>query len=320
MDRHDINWSGTITALVTPFTREGELDEPAFRRNIELLIQDGVHGVVVTGHTGEFWALTQDEWKRLFRAAMDQVRGRVTVIGGTTAIATAQVIEMTALARELGLDGVLITPSYYVLPTPADIVAHYQAVSDTVEIPIMLYNIPHVTGVDLTPDLVLRLAEIDHVVAVKESSHDFMPLVAMIKTVGDRLRVFAGYPALRGLPAVSMGVDGFISVADTQVMGREGVDLFTFAREGKIAQARTIQYRCIRLIDALNQVNGTFPAPLKAAMNLVGRPGGYPRDPIRPLSADQQQVLRHTLEELGLGEVPVTAGEARGPGAALRER
>jgi len=227
-------------------------------------------------------------------------------------IATAQVIEMTALARELGMDGVMITPPYYVLPTPADIVAHYQAVSDAVDIPILLYNIPHVTGVDLTPELVLRLAEIDHVGAIKESSHDFMPLVAMIKTVGDRLRVFAGYSALRGLPAVSMGVDGFISVADTQVMGREGVDLFMFAREGKIAQARAIQYRCIRLIDALNRVNGTFPAPLKAAMNLVGRPGGYPRDPIQPLTAGQQQMLRGTLQELGLVEPPVAAGEARG--------
>lgn len=311
MDRRDIKWTGTMTALVTPFTRDGQVDEDAFRRNIELLIQDGVHGVVVTGHTGEFWSLTPDEWKGLFRTAMDQVRGRVTVIGGTTAIATRQVIELSAHARELGMDGVMFTPPYYVLPTPADTLAHYQAVSDAVDIPILIYNIPHVTGIDLPPDLLLRLSEIEHVVAVKESSHDFMPLIETMKAVGDRLCVFAGYSALRGLPAIAMGVDGFISVADTQVMGREGVELYTLSREGKIEEARAIQYRCVRLIEALNRSQGTFPAPLKAAMNLVGRPGGYPHDPVRPLTSAQEERLSAALRELNLIGREMVASDGR---------
>jgi 4-hydroxy-tetrahydrodipicolinate synthase len=311
MDRHDIKWTGTMTALVTPFTRDGQVDEDAFRRNIELLIQDGVHGVVVTGHTGEFWSLTVDEWKALFRAAMEQVRGRVTVIGGTTAIATRQVIEMSAYARELGMDGVMFTPPYYVLPTPTDIIAHYQSVSDAVDIPILIYNIPHVTGVNVTTELLLRLSDIERVVAVKESAHDFMPLIEMVRAVGDRIRVFAGYSALRGLPAIAMGVDGFISVADTQVMGREGVDLFTLSREGKIEEARAIQYRCVRLIEALNKTQGTFPAPLKAAMNLVGRPGGYPHDPVLPLTPAQAERLSATLRELNLIGREMVASDGR---------
>jgi 4-hydroxy-tetrahydrodipicolinate synthase len=313
MDRHAIDWNGVMTAVVTPFTKAGEIDEEAFRQNIELLIQDGVHGVVICGHTGEFWTLSPSEWRGVFSAAVDQVRRRVTIIGGTSAISTQRVIEMSAYARELGMDGVMITPPYYVLPTAEDIIAHYRAVSDAVDIPIILYNIPHVTGIGLRPDLVLRLADIEHVVAIKESSHEFEVMVDMLRTVGDRMRVFAGYSALRGLPAVSMGVDGFISVADTQVMGREGVDLFTYSVEGRIADARAIQYRCIRLLDALGRAGGTFPAPLKAAMNLVGRPGGYPREPVQPIEGSRLEGLRAALQALGLLEREAVGSDGRTP-------
>jgi 4-hydroxy-tetrahydrodipicolinate synthase len=300
MDRNDINWEGTYPALVTPFTRDGQVDEQAFRQNIELLIQDGVHGVIVTGHTGEFWALTPKQLRSLFFAAVDQVKGRVTVIGGTTAISTAKVIELTSYAHESGMDGVMFTPPYYVLPTPDDTFKHFEAVSNAVDIPILLYNIPHVTGVHITPDLALRLADIDNVVAIKESTLEFMPTVNMIMTVSDRLRIFAGYTAIRGLPALAMGVDAFVSVTDTQVMGKEGVDLYYASKAGRIEEARRIQYRCIRLQTVLGQVNGTFPAPLKAAMNLVGRPGGYPADPASPIAEDQIPKLRKVLTELGI--------------------
>ena len=171
MDKRSVNWSGVIPALVTPFDAKGAIDERGFVENIEICLGNGVAALVPSGCTGEFWALTAAERVRLFQLTVQAARGRVPVIASTGAVTTQEVIALSTAAQEAGCNGIMVLPPYFVRPTADDLVAHYSAISDAVKLPMMLYNIPN-TGNPLTPELVARLAEIDTVVAIKESSLD----------------------------------------------------------------------------------------------------------------------------------------------------
>lgn len=299
MNDGKVDWKGNFTAVVTPFTEDGDIDETKFVDNIELLLSEGLHGVIVSGCTGESWSLEADERLRLFKLAVEAVKGRGPVIAGTGGIVTRKVMELSRAAKEAGVDGVMILPPYYAMINDKEVVAHYQAVSDGARVPILLYNIPRRTGINLTPDLCKRLADIEYVAAIKESSNDFIQVEATLAAVGDRITVFTGHSAERGMAAVIMGCPGYVSSMETQVMGREAIDLYELTAKGDLDAARRVQMRTLALDKAMRGI-GTFPANLKAAMNMLGRPGGYVRPPLLDLDEEQQARVRAVLADTGL--------------------
>lgn len=306
MNDGKVNWRGSYVAVVTPFTKEREVDLEAFRENLDFLLGEGAHGLVVSGCTGESWSLTTEEKVTLFQAAVDVAGPGVPVIAGTGHLQTDEVVELSRRAKEIGTAGVMILPPYYCRPGKREILSHYRAVSDAAEHPILLYNIPSRVGRDLTPDLVEELAEVEWVVGIKESSDTFLRVETLLATVGERINVLTGHSAERGVPAVLMGAKGFVSSMESQLMGREAIGMYDLIQEGEIEQAAKVQLKTLRLDQAMRTV-GTFPANLKAGMNELGRTGGYPRPPLLELTPEEVGRVRKVLADLGVEPaVPVT--------------
>jgi 4-hydroxy-tetrahydrodipicolinate synthase len=185
------------------------------------------------------------------------------------------------------------------MPGRREVIAHYAAISDAVRHPILLYNIPKRTGINLTPEYLEDIVAIDWVVAIKESSNDFIQVEATIQSVGDRISVFTGHSAERGVPAVVMGAKGFVSSMESQVMGREAVAMYAQVKAGDIEGARSTQLRTLVLDEAMRKI-GTFPANLKAAMNLLGRRAGVPRRPLLAVEGPDLERVRTVLDRLQL--------------------
>jgi 4-hydroxy-tetrahydrodipicolinate synthase len=297
LDRFSVNWRGNFCAAITPFAADGQLDEDRFTHNLELLLSEGIDGVVIAGHTGEAWALDPDERFRIFSLAVDICGGRIPVIGAVSAIRTGDAVAMAREAESRRLDGVMLTAPAYAMVNDAEILAHFQAVSDSCGLPILLYNIPRRIGRDLSPDLLHRAAAIDNVVALKQSSPSFDDIGRAIDVVGDRMLIFAGNSAERGLPAAAMGADGFVSSVEVQALGAEAIALWRLSVAGEIDAARAVQQTCATVKIFLAGF-GTEPAALKVAMNHTGRPGGYPRPPILPLTAADTAAVETFMDRL----------------------
>lgn len=293
-------WRGNFVAAVTPFDTAENVDERRFIANLELLLGEGADGFVVAGCTGEGWAIRPDERIRLFELALSTVAGQVPVIAGLSGIVTGDVVELGQRAKRAGVQGILVLPPYFALPGAREIVAYFQAISDGAQLPIMIYNNPRRTGINLQPALLAELAAIENVVAVKESSADFVQTERTIQELGDRLAVFTGHSAERGAAAVLMGAAGLVSSVETQTMGRRAMLLYESAASGDYAEARAIQLETLAVQHAVHSCGCTSPADLKAAMNMLGRPGGSPRSPILPVSEEQNAKLARNLRRLGL--------------------
>lgn len=299
MDRTSVDWHGVMPAIVTPFDASGAIDEAAYCRNIEHCIDYGCTGVVPTGCTGEAWSLTIDERKLLFKLAVETAKGRIRVIAGTGAVAVPDVIAMNAYAKEVGCDGVMIMPPFFPkLHSPEDILWHYRMVSDALEIPIILYNVPGYNVNELTPDLIARLADIDNVVAIKESTTDFGKFYKTMQLAGDRILVFTGQLSLYGVAAIEHGAVGAVSGAPN-VLGRDSVVYFEACRDGDLELGLRLERKAVELWD-LYLANGRNLYPsVKAGMNMLGLPGGYPRMPLRPLGEPDLTELSEGMERLG---------------------
>lgn len=299
MNDGKVSWGGNFPAVVTPFTANGDIDEKLFAANIELLLSEGAHGVVVSGSNGESWALKGPERLALFRLARQVAGTEATVIGGTGSIPTGDVADLTIAARETGIDGVMIMPPYYCGASRREVIAHYQAVSDAASFPILVYNSPKSTGVDIVADFAAELAGIEWVVAIKQSTLDFTVLEQTVAACGDRIRVFTGHSAKRGLASVIAGAVGFVSSLDPHVLGREGISLFDLSMAGDHQAARKVQMRTLALDRGVGGV-GSGPSVMKAAMNMLGRPGGVPRRPLLEASPAEKEEIRRVLDGLGL--------------------
>lgn len=304
MNNGKVDWQGSYVAVITPFLESGEIDEPAFRENIEFLLAEGAHGIVVSGCTGESWALTPDERLRLFHLAVETVGGRGPVIAGTGGVPTGSVIHLSEAAKAAGAAGVMILPPYYCMAGAREVREHYRAISDAVRHPILLYNIPRRTGFNMTPEFLDELVGIEWIVAIKESSNDFIQTEATIRVVGERIQVFTGHSAERAVPALIMGAKGYVSSMESQIMGREAVEMFDLVRSGRLDEARRVQHRTLALDQEMRKA-GTFPANLKTGMNLLGRRGGFPRRPLLPLSPADTEQVRQVLARLQIAPVAV---------------
>jgi len=301
MRKNPKEWKGCFVAIVTPFKENGDIDRMAFCENIELLIGEGIHGIVVSGCTGESWALSDEEVKEIFKLAVDQAKGRIITIGGTRQITPQHTIILSQSAKEIGMDGVMIQPSARVIPNPREIIAFYQEISDSVEMPILLYNILKRQAVELTIELVDQLSDIKNVAAIKESSNDFERVMEVIEIAGDRIQVFTGHSAQRGVPAILMGAKAWVGSLEPQVMGKEAIEMYELVKKGELEKASKIQYRCMVLNNRMRGgKSGTFPANVKYGMNLRGRPGGFPRKPVLPLTEQEKKHVQTVLQELNL--------------------
>ena len=289
---------GVVPALTTPFREDGALDLPAFRRLVDCVIEDGVHGILVNGCTGESWALDDDERLELFRAAAAQTRGRVPLVVGCGAMTAGQAIHKVRQAETAGCDVVMIQPPWYVMPGEEEVYEYYRKVVRSTSLPVVVYNIPRRTGIHLSPSLVSRLADEPNVIALKEASKDFLVLSEMVRRVGDRISVLAGYMSLLGLAAMATGAAGYMD-STTPVLGRRSLDFYDAIVSGQLDRARAMQADLVQLNAAFFGI-GTFPAGVKAALDMVGRPGGWTREPIRPLDEEQRGRLRAALEAAGL--------------------
>ena len=299
MNNGKVAWHGNFPAVITPFTKDGEIDEACFTSNIERLLSEGARGVVVSGSNGESWALRGPERLALFRLAKDVAGKTATVIGGTGSIPTGDVVELTKAARDTGIDGVMIMPPYYCGASRREVVAHFQMISDEVAFPILIYNSPKATGVDIVADFAAELAEIDWIVAIKQSTLDFTVFEQTVAACGDKIHVFTGHSAKRGLASVLAGADGFVSSLDPHVLGREGISLFELSVSGDYEAARKIQMRALTLDRGLAAI-GSGPSVMKAAMNMLGRPAGIPRRPLLEATPAEQDRIRQVLDGLGL--------------------
>jgi len=286
--------------MTTPFDHEGRIDETSFCRNLDRLLAGGATGLVVGGCTGEFWALTHEERKRLYEVAAWALSRRGTLIVGTGAVTVEETVALTNHAQKAGCDGALILPPYFVKLTDDEIFAHYRDVAGRTRLPILLYNIPGNAVNVLTPALVRRLADLDTVVAVKESSGDWNNFYATMIHVRDRLKVFCCPSSIFGSPAAQLGADGFIDCFPN-VWADVGQPLFDAAKKGDAAKAARLQKTGRQLTDLFTTGGLTLYPATKAAMDMLGFPGGgRPRPPLRAAEAAPLEFLRRGLGELGL--------------------
>jgi len=288
-----------MTAVTTPFQADGDIDEESFQLNVERLLTSGATGVVAGGCTGEFWALSHEERKRLYHLSKEAVADRGTLIVGTGAITVDETVALTREAEEAGCDGALILPPYFVQLTDDEIFAHYSAISDAVGIPILLYNIPGNAVNALFPSLVARLAELERVVAIKESSGDWNNYYATYLEVHERIRVFCGPSSIYGVPAVELGADGVIDCFPNMWVG--ALDLFHAPARGDLERAGEVQALGRHLTDLCTTGGRTLYPATKAAMDMQGLPGGgRPRAPLQPLADEPLKGLERGLAAHGL--------------------
>ncbi|WP_413989586.1 dihydrodipicolinate synthase family protein [Labrys okinawensis] len=300
MDRTSVNWTGPMPAITTPFHDDGRIDEAEFAANIERLLGDGATGVVAGGCTGEFWALSHDERKRLYEVSKEAVAGMGTLIVGTGAVTVDEAVALSRHAEKVGCDGALILPPYFVKLTDDEIYAHYRDVTAAIGLPVVLYNIPGNAVNALTPALVSRLAGLDRVVAVKESSGDWNNYYGTALAVRDRLRVFCGPSSVFGVPAVDLGADGTIDCFPN-MWSPGGMDLYFAPKNGDRAKAEQVQALGRKLTDLCTSGGRTLYPATKAAMDMLGLPGGgKPRAPLRALVGEPLAGLERGLKELGL--------------------
>jgi 4-hydroxy-tetrahydrodipicolinate synthase len=296
---------GAFTALVTPFTPAGDLDELAFRRLVRWQILAGIDGLVPCGTTGEAPTLSQDERERLIVATVETAaerpsRSRVTIVAGTGTNDTAATIRSTRRAAELGADAALVVAPYYNRPDGRMLEAHFRAVADEGDLPIVVYNVPSRTGTNVDADTFLRLAEHPRVVGVKEASGNLEQIARICRDRPRDVAVLAGDDAWT-LPMLALGGDGVVSVASNEIPG-ELVSLCAAGSIGDWDGARRIHDRWLPLFLA-NFRGGPNPVPAKAALMLMGLlETDTVRAPLLPLESPAHEALAATLRGLGLVE------------------
>lgn len=275
-----ILFKGCGTAIVTPFSPTGEIDYAVFEELIESQIAGKVDSIIVCGTTGESSTMSEQEKKDAIRFVVKQVDGRVPVIAGTGSNNTQSAIAMTKFAQEAGAEGALLVTPYYNKTTQEGLIAHYKAIASSTSLPIILYNVPSRTGVNIAPETCQALSSLDNIVAIKEASGNLSQVAKIAALCKDDLAIYSGNDD-QVLPILSLGGIGVISVLSNIYPGFVHDMVINFL-DGDIVKARDAQLKAIPLIDALFcEVN---PIPVKAALILKGFKVGSPRLPLIPMS------------------------------------
>jgi 4-hydroxy-tetrahydrodipicolinate synthase len=289
-------FEGSMTALATPF-RDGKFDEAAYRALIDRQVYGGTSVLVPIGTTGEAVAMTAEERAQVVKVAMDAAKGRVQVVAGAGSNNTAETIESVGRVRDLGADGALIVTPYYNKPTQSGLLQHYRAIARAHPgFPLVAYNVPGRTGVDLLPETVMWLCDITEIVALKEATGNMARTVDLLEKCGDRITLLSG-DDFTVLPFIVCGGKGVISVS-SNVAPRMMADLVAAAKAGDLARARDLQVRMNALHKLLFVESN--PIPVKCALHLLGVFGPEIRLPLTPMSEPQAVKLKEELVRLNL--------------------
>ena len=288
-------FSGSLVAIVTPF-KNGAFDETTYRELIEFQIANGTHGIVPCGTTGESATLSHEEHERVVAFTVEVVNRRVPVIAGTGSNATDEAIAFTAHAKRAGADGALLITPYYNKPTQEGLYQHYAAVAKAVDLPLILYNIPGRTSVNMTPATIARLAKLDTVAGIKEGSGSLGQVSDIIHQCDDDFTVLSGDDSLT-LSMMALGAKGVITVT-ANVAPKEMAALVNAALAGNFVEARVSHFKLASLFNAL--FYETNPIPVKEALAMMNKIEPEFRLPLTPMSSDNRERLRQVMKDTGL--------------------
>ena len=296
-----MRFEGTYVAMVTPFTKDGEIDEEGFRHNINYLIDQGVNGLVGAGTTGESATITHDEHRKVIEILVDEVDGRVETIAGTGSNATSEALSLTEFAADAGADAALLITPYYNKPQQHALVDHYATVAGKCDIPIIAYNVPSRTGSNIEVDTAVELAKIDGVDAIKEASGSVDKVSDIYRALSlegleDDFNILSGEDSLT-LPIMAVGGTGVIS-ASANIDGKRMHLMVDSILNDDYTRAMELHYEMLDLIRALFIESN--PVPVKTAMNLMGLPSGPLRKPLCEMKEENLEVLKKALKDSNL--------------------
>lgn len=285
---------GVLVAMVTPMTRDERVDAARLEAFTDHLISQGVHGLVPLGSTGEYYALAPEERELVLRTVVSAAAGRVPVVAGTNGGSTREIIHYSRQAEQLGADGVMLAPPYYSLPTLDELDAHFAAVHSAIGIPIMLYNYPGRTGVDMPPAFIERMARLPNVAYVKESTGEMSRITELLRRCGNRVGVFCGCDTI-ALESLFMGAAGWVGGV-ANVLPKAHVDLYEMAAvRPDYDSARRLFLRMLPALEMF-EGGGKYTQWVKAACGLTGQDVGPPRSPLRPATPGEKAALGKALK------------------------
>lgn len=288
-------FKGCGTAIITPFTEDG-VNFEEFRKMIEFQISEGVDSIVVCGTTGESSTMSTEEKKETIKFAIDVANKRVPIIAGTGGNCTKSAIEMSKYAESVGADAVLVVTPYYNKTTQAGLIAHYKAIAESISIPVILYNVPSRTGLNIAPATYLELSKVENIVATKEASGNISQIAEIANLCGDNLAIYSGNDD-QVLPILSLGGFGVISVL-SNIIPKDVHNMVKYFLDGNVKEATKLQIDTLKLTSTLfSEVN---PIPVKAACNMIGFNAGVPRLPLVEMTDAGKEKLRDEMINYGI--------------------
>ncbi|WP_455919173.1 4-hydroxy-tetrahydrodipicolinate synthase [Priestia megaterium] len=291
-----MNFGQVLTAMVTPFDQNGEIDFNATKTLVEHLITNGTDGLVVAGTTGESPTLTTEEKIELFKCVVEAAAGRVHVIAGTGSNNTQASMSLTKLAEETGVDGIMLVAPYYNKPSQEGLYQHFKTIAESTSLPVMLYNIPGRSIVNISVETVVHLSEIPNVVSIKEASGNLDAMAEIISKTPSDFTLYSGDDGLT-IPVLAIGGAGVISVA-SHIIGNDMQEMINAFKNGDVQKAAATHRNLLPIMRAL--FIAPSPSPVKAALNLNGIQVGGVRLPMVPLSNKEQSALEKVLQASGI--------------------
>ncbi len=287
---------GIIPAMVTPITKEGKVNESALRQLINYLIGGGVHGLFPVGSQGEFYALTFEEKKRIIEVVVEETRGRVPVYAGTGAITTHEAVALTRMAEAAGANAVSVLTPYFIKPNDAELMEFYASIAKATRLPVLLYNNPGRTGINLSADFVVRASQVDNIVGIKDSSGDLTLTAEYIRRTDGKFSVLAGRDTLI-YGTLCYGGKGAIA-ATANVAPKIIVEIYEAFKAGDMKRSLEAQFRLAPLRLAFDL--GTFPVVIKEALNLIGIDAGVGIPPVGGITPKAKEDLKKILKNMKL--------------------
>jgi 4-hydroxy-tetrahydrodipicolinate synthase len=287
-----MNFGQVLTAMVTPFDHNGEIDFEATRTLVNHLIDNGSDGLVIAGTTGESPTLTTEEKVEFFKFVVNVVAGRVPVIAGTGSNNTKASISLTRLAEEVGVDGIMLVTPYYNKPSQEGMYQHFKAIAEATALPIMLYNIPGRSVVNMSVETIVRLSNIENIVSIKEASGDLDVMAQIISKTASNFTLYSGDDGLT-VPVLAIGGAGIVSVA-SHIIGNEMQNMINSFKIGDVIKAGALHRELLPIMNALFAAPN--PTPVKAALNMRGIQVGGVRLPMVALNDGETRALKSVLE------------------------
>lgn len=291
-----INFGRLLTAMVTPFNKDLSVDYELAKKLACYLVESGSEGLVVAGTTGESPTLSKEEKIELFRVIVEEVGGKATVIAGTGANNTAASVSLTKAAEKVGVDGVMLVGPYYNKPSQEGLYQHFKTVAENTGLPVVLYNIPGRTAVNILPATVERLAQVENIVAIKEASGSLDQVSELRRRLPDTFAIYSGDDSMT-LPMMALGAKGVVSVA-AHVVGQKMKEMINAFTAGNITMATKLHLELFPVFKAMFVT--TNPVPVKAALSLLGWQVGPPRLPLVEANDTEKETLKKVLSEQGL--------------------